>query len=180
MNYRPLLKLALYFFIGLFIWVSCSSDSNSDKKEESQNKQTQNKQTPTTNEKTQQKVADVKVTAEENRKNVLEELDQYQTGLTYEQIASDPETYFATKGIFSGRVDQIVKGREFHTMRLAIDGDYTKMVKVDFVTEASSRNVLKGDNVMVYGVFEGENTYTSTSGAKITLPQIHGLLIEIK
>lgn len=175
MNYRPLLKLALYFFIGLFIWVSCSSDSNSDKKEEGQNKQT-----PTTNEKTQQKVADVKVTAEENRKNVLEELDQYQTGLTYEQIASDPEKYFATKGIFSGRVDQVVKGREFHTMRLAIDGDYTKMVKVDFVTEASSRNVLKGDNVMVYGVFEGENTYTSTSGAKITLPQIHGLLIEIK
>ena len=175
MNYRSLLKLALYFFIGLFIWVSCSSDSNSDKKEESQNKQT-----PTTNEKTQQKVANVKVTAEENRENVLEELDQYQTGLTYEQIASDPETYFATKGIFSGRVDQIVKGREFHTMRLAIDGDYTKMVKVDFVTEASSRNVLKGDHVTVYGVFEGENTYTSTSGSKITLPQIHGLLIEIK
>ena len=175
MNYRSLLKLALYFFIGLFIWVSCSSDSNSDKKEEGQNKQT-----TTTNEKTQQKVADVKVTAEENRKNVLEELDQYQTGLTYEQIASDPETYFATKGIFSGRVDQVVKGREFHTMRLAIDGDYTKMVKVDFVTEASSRNVLKGDNVTVYGVFEGENTYTSTSGSQITLPQIHGLLIEIK
>lgn len=175
MNYRPLLKLALYFFIGLFIWVSCSSDSNSDKKEESQNKQTSNtKKTP------QQQVADVKVTPEENRQNVLEELDQYQTGLTYEQIASDPETYFATKGIFSGRVDQIIKGREFHTMRLAIDGDYTKMVKVDFVTEASSRNVLKGDNVTVYGVFEGENTYTSTSGAKITLPQIHGLLIEIK
>ena len=175
MNYRPLLKLALYFFIGLFIWVSCSSDSNSDKKEESQNKQTSTtKKTP------QQQVADVKVTAEENRKNVLEELDQYQTSLTYEQIASDPETYFATKGIFSGRVDQVVKGREFHTMRLAIDGDYTKMVKVDFVTEASSRNVLKGDNVTVYGVFEGENTYTSTSGAKITLPQIHGLLIEIK
>lgn len=120
------------------------------------------------------------MTAEENRKNVLEELDQYQTGLTYEQIASDPETYFATKGIFSGRVDQVVKGREFHTMRLAIDGDYTKMVKVDFVTEASSRNVLKGDHVTVYGVFEGENTYTSTSGSKITLPQIHGLLIEIK
>ena len=89
MNYRSLLKLALYFFIGLFIWVSCSSDSNSDKKEEGQNKQT-----TTTNEKTQQKVADVKVTAEENRKNVLEELDQYQTGLTYEQIASDPERYF--------------------------------------------------------------------------------------
>ena len=175
MNYRPLLKLALYFFIGLFIWVSCSSDSNSDKKEESQIKQTSTtKKTP------QQQVADVKVTAEENRKNVLEELDQYQTGLTYEQIASDPETYFATKGIFSGRVDQIIKGKEFHTMRLAIDGDYTKMVKVDFVTEASSRNVLKGDNVTVYGVFEGENTYTSTSGAKITLPQIHGLLIEIK
>ena len=125
-------------------------------------------------------VSDVKVTAEENRKNVLEELDQYQTGLTYEQIASDPETYFATKGIFSGRVDQIIKGREFHTMRLAINGDYTQMVKVDFVTEASSRNVLKGDNVTVYGVFEGENTYTSTSGAKITLPQIYGLLIEIK
>ena len=175
MNYRPLLKLALYFFIGLFIWVSCSSDSNSDKKEESQNKQTSTtKKTP------QQQVADVKVTPEENRQNVLEELDQYQTGLTYEQIASDPETYFATKGIFSGRVDQIVKGREFHTMRLAIDGDYTKLVKVDFVTEASSRNVLKGDNVTVYGVFEGENTYTSTSGAKTTLPQIHGLLIEIK
>ena len=175
MNYRPLLKLALYFFIGLFIWVSCSSDSNSDKKEESQNKQTSNtKKTP------QQQVADVKVTPEENRQNVLEELDQYQTGLTYEQIASDPETYFATKGIFSGRVDQIIKGREFHTMRLAINGDYTQMVKVDFVTEASSRNVLKGDNVTVYGVFEGENTYTSTSGAKITLPQIHGLLIEIK
>ena len=164
MNYRPLLKLALYFFIGLFIWVSCSSDSNSDKKEESQNKQTSN----------------TKKTQEENRQNVLEELDQYQTGLTYEQIASDPETYFATKGIFSGRVDQIIKGREFHTMRLAINGDYTQMVKVDFVTEASSRNVLKGDNVTVYGVFEGENTYTSTSGAKITLPQIHGLLIEIK
>lgn len=175
MNYRPLLKLALYFFIGLFIWISCSSDSNSDKKEESQNKQTSTtKKTP------QQQVADVKVTPEENRQNVLEELDQYQTGLTYEQIASDPETYFATKGIFSGRVDQIIKGREFHTMRLAINGDYTQMVKVDFVTEASSRNVLKGDNVTVYGVFEGENTYTSTSGAKITLPQIHGLLIEIK
>lgn len=175
MNYRSLLKLALYFFIGLFIWVSCSSDSNSDKKEDSKNNQTSTtKKTP------QQQVADVKVTAEENRKNVLEELDQYQTGLTYEQIASDPETYFATKGIFSGRVDQIIKGREFHTMRLAINGDYTQMVKVDFVTEASSRNVLKGDNVTVYGVFEGENTYTSTSGAKITLPQIHGLLIEIK
>ena len=54
------------------------------------------------------------------------------------------------------------------------------MVKVDYANEASAKNVLEGDNITVYGIFEGESSYTSTSGAKITLPQIHGLLIEIK
>jgi dtxA protein len=100
---------------------------------------------------------------------VLEEIDQCKTGLTYEQMAREPKTYFATKGIFTGKV-VIVKGDLFHTMRLAIGGDYKKMVRVDYVTEARSKNVLEDDTITVYGTFEGGNSYTSTSGAKIILP----------
>lgn len=179
MKIKPLIKLLIYLIIGLFIWVSCSSGSNSDKNEENKNKQ--NQSTSSTGNKTpQQQAAEEKVSAEQNKKNVLEEIEQYKTGLTFEQMAREPKAYFATKGIFTGKVVQVVKGDLFHTMRLAIDGDYKKMVKVDYANEASSKNVLEGDNITVYGIFEGESSYTSTSGAKITLPQIHGLLIDIK
>lgn len=179
MKIKSLIKLLIYLIIGLFIWVSCSSGSNSDKNDENKNKQ--NQSTSSTGNKTpQQQAAEEKVSAEQNKKNVLEEIEQYKTGLTFEQMAREPKGYFATKGIFTGTVVQVVKGDLFHTMRLAIDGDYKKMVKVDYANEASSKNVLEGDNITVYGIFEGESSYTSTSGAKITLPQIHGLLIEIK
>lgn len=94
-------------------------------------------------------------------------------------MAREPKTYFATKGIFTGKVVQVLKGDLFHTMRLAINGDYNKMIKVDYANEATIKNVLEGDNITVYGTFEGETSYTSTSGTKISLPQVHGLLIDI-
>lgn len=179
MEIKSLIKLIIYFFIGIFIFVSCSSGLYLDEKKETTNKQDQT--TTSTGKKTpQQQAAEEKVSAEQNRKNVLEEIEQYKTGLTFEQMAREPKEYYATKGIFTGKVVQIVKGDLFHTMRLAIDGDYKKMVKVDYANEASSKNILEGDNITVYGIFEGESSYTSTSGVKITLPQIHGLLIDIK
>lgn len=178
MKIKSLFTLSLYFTIGLNIIVGCSSNSSSDNNKEKTNEQTQSTFS-TTKKIPQQESADDKVSVEENRKNVLEEIDQYKTGLTYEQMTREPKTYFATKGIFTGKVVQILKGDLFRTMKLAINGDYNKIIKVDYAIEASSRNILEGDNITVYGIFEGESSHTSTAGTKVSLPQIHGLLIDI-
>ena len=178
MKIKSLLTLSLYFIIGLLILGGCSNNSNSNNNKENQNKQTQTSSS-TTKKTSQQQTAEDKVSAEENRKNVLEEIDQYRTGLTYEQMAREPKEYFATKGIFTGKVVQISEGDLFHTMRLAINGDYNKMIKVDYATEACAKHILEGDNITVYGIFDGETSYTSTSGTKSSLPQMQGLLIDI-
>ena len=175
---KSLFKLLIYFIIGLLIYNGCSSKSDTNNEKKSENKQTQSTSS-NTRKLPQQEAIEDKASAEENRKNVLSEIEQYKTGLTYEQMAREPKTYFATKGIFTGKVVQVLKGDLFHTMRLAINGDYNKMIKVDYANEATIKNVLEGDNITVYGTFEGETSYTSTSGTKISLPQVHGLLIDI-
>lgn len=162
--------VSLLFLIEFIILAGCSNNVDSNKN----NNNNKIQSTSSNTQKTPQQEAN------ENKQNVLSEIDQYEKNLTYEQLKLNPKKYFGTKVIFNGEVVQVIKDKLFHTMEFAIDGDYSKIVKVDYANEAILEDISDGDDITVYGIFEGEISNNSNSGAIISLLQIHGLLIEVK
>lgn len=99
----------------------------------------------------------------------------YETGITYDQLSRTPDSYEGQKVKFSGVVVQMVYGEDTCEMRLAVDGDYNKIIYCAYRTSIVSSRVLEDDYITVYGVSKGLITYESTFGGKITIP---GVLVE--
>ncbi|GKT03421.1 hypothetical protein [Furfurilactobacillus entadae] len=99
--------------------------------------------------------------------------DDYNTGVTYDQIARTPDDYKNKKVTFSGEVAQVQEDDGNTTVRIAIDGDYDQMVIAMFDSSATDGSrVLEDDNVTFYGVSRGIIDYNSTMGGKISVPGI--------
>lgn len=107
---------------------------------------------------------------EEKEKIAAEAKKDYDSGITYDQLAREPETYLGRKVKFSGKVLQVTKGDNIISIRLAVDGDYKKVILIEYVPSIVSKNVLEDDQITVSGISAGEISYTATSGAKITIP----------
>lgn len=110
---------------------------------------------------------------EEEEKRKQEEIAQYETGITFENLARNPETYNYKKVKFYGKIVQVVKGDAYSQFRFAIDDDYDKMVLLEIPEKQLSNNrLLKDDTITIKGVSTGEQTYKSTIGGEITIPSI--------
>lgn len=110
---------------------------------------------------------------EEEEKRKQEEITQYETGITFENLARNPETYNHKKVKFYGKIVQVVKGDIYSQFRFAIDDDYDKMVLLEIPEKQLSNNrLLKDDTITIKGVSTGEQTYKSTIGGEITIPSI--------
>ena len=96
----------------------------------------------------------------------------YQNGITFDNLARNPDDYVFEAVAFNGEVVQVIEGSGEVQCRLAIDGDYDKMVLIAYKPEIIDSRVLEGDYITVYGTSLGIATYESTIGGQISIPQI--------
>ena len=97
---------------------------------------------------------------------------EYQNGITFDNLARNPDDYVFEAVAFNGEVVQVIDGAKEIQCRLAIDGDYDKMVLISYKPDIIDSRVLEGDYVTIYGTSLGIATYESTIGGQISIPQI--------
>lgn len=104
--------------------------------------------------------------AEEKEKN------KYNTGITYDNLARSPEQYNGEYVKFKGKVLQVLEENGTSQIRLAINSDYDQVILVGYRSAILDIKLLEDDVVTIYGVSQGDVTYTSTIGKPITLPMV--------
>lgn len=110
---------------------------------------------------------------EAERKAVEAEKASYDTGISYENLARNPDTYMLEKVKFNGRIIQVIKGEDVSQFRFAIDDDYDQVILIEISEDQLSNNrLLEDDNITIRGVSYGEYTYSSTIGGEITVPAV--------
>lgn len=95
----------------------------------------------------------------------------YNTGITYEQLARNPEKYEGKKIKFRGKVVQLIEGDgDEIQIRLAVNDDYDTILYCGYNKDIVSSRILEDDYITIYGVSTGTITYDSTMGGQITIP----------
>lgn len=127
-----------------------------------------------------EKNAEAEKKAEEERLAKEEqEKNKYNTELTYNEIARNPEQTLFKNCKFTGKVVQVIEGDGTNNLRVAINGDYDKMMLVEYKPSILKSRILEKDNVTLYGTSAGTTSYTSTMGSKITIPAMVADKIDI-
>lgn len=118
--------------------------------------------------------AQAKAELEERKKQAQEAKEaSYNTGITFDNIARNPDTYQLKNVKFTGKIVQVIEGTTSSSYRMAIDSDYDKMVLLTISSDQLSNNrILEDDIITIRGVSYGLATYKSTLGGNITVPQI--------
>lgn len=117
--------------------------------------------------------------AEEKAKKE-EEAKGYDTGITYDELARNPDNNKGKKVTFTGTVIQVIRGDGEDQFRVKVNNDYKKVIYVSYIPKSSENKILENDKVVIRGVSVGEISYTSTMGGKISIPGIEAHSIEIK
>lgn len=112
-----------------------------------------------------------KVEAEKLAKEA-EEKKGYETGITYDQLARNPDEYLLKKVKFKGKVIQVMEGDKEIQLRLTVNSDYKKVIYVAYNSNIVDSRVLEDDIITLYGYSLGLLTYQSTMGGNITIPSI--------
>jgi hypothetical protein len=117
--------------------------------------------------------------AEEKAKKE-EEAKGYETGITYEELARNPDKNKGKKVTFTGTVIQVIRGDGEDQFRVRVNNDYKKIIFVSYIPKSGENKILENDKVVIRGVSVGEISYKSTMGGKISIPGITAHSIEIK
>lgn len=123
----------------------------------------------------EQKAAEEAAAAEAAAALAAEEAQGYETGITYDNIARNPDDYIGKKVKFSGKVIQVIEDSGTVQIRLAINNDYNQVVLCEYDSSITDSRVLEDDTITIYGTSAGTITYQSTMGGQITVP---GILIQ--
>lgn len=73
----------------------------------------------------------------------------------------------------TGKILQNTKSEDMHYLRVAMDGDYNKVVMVGIHDYVYKSVIAENDNVTFYGMAKGLTSYKSTLGKEITLPLMY-------
>lgn len=100
-------------------------------------------------------------------------LGDYDTDITYYDLARNPDDYKDHLLVMEGTVVQTVESDEDDVeLRVAVDGDYDQIVYLTIDREIINTRILEDDNIKFYGISTGLITYESTEGADITIPSV--------
>ncbi|MBQ3463638.1 MAG: hypothetical protein IJH36_11140 [Clostridia bacterium] len=80
---------------------------------------------------------------------------------------------------YKGKVIQVIEGDTETQHRIAVNGNYDKVIFVGYPKNMVASRVLEDDYVTVYGTSLGLYSYQSTMGGKITIPALYLDRIEI-
>ncbi len=109
---------------------------------------------------------------------------------TFQEIARAPDQYKGKLAKFTGEVIQVQQdsllGILFYTLRVNVTktGEYytyyTDTIYVTYTATADDPRILEDDIITMYGVLEGEETYTTIFGASVTIPSFSAEYIDIQ
>ncbi|KMN47078.1 hypothetical protein [Bacillus sp. LK2] len=99
-----------------------------------------------------------------------EERIGYETGITYDQLARTPDDFKGKKAKFTGKVLQVMEGQGETQLRVAVNGNYDKVLYIAYKSDIINSRVLENDNVTIKGKSAGIYTYKSTMGGEISIP----------
>lgn len=183
-------KIIIGIIVFLFICAgigSCGSDSNndssssttkteseaensSDKNQEDNN--SENTDNNNTNEGSTTETSEKTETSVPSAPKEINKAD-YDTGITYENLARTPDDYKYKKVKFYGKIIQVIEGDSSTQYRIAINDNYDNVIFLEASKEIINNNrILDGDHVTFYGTSGGVITYDSTLGGKITVPAV--------
>ncbi len=102
----------------------------------------------------------------------IQEENKYNTGITYDQLARNPEYYKGAYVKFSGRVLQVVSEDEFTGYRINVSGyRYSDNVIMAIQQGTNTVNrILEDDYVTVRGKAGGLYTYQTVMGNTLSIP----------
>lgn len=124
----------------------------------------EDKQAQTMAQTAQNKIAEQKAAEEAKAKQ------GYDTGITYDQLARNPDSYVGSKVKFRGKVIQTLEGSGVVNVRIAVNSDYDNIIFGVYDADMVQTRILEDDVVTVYGTSTGLYSYTSTMNATITIP----------
>ncbi len=107
-------------------------------------------------------------TEEDENENI--DTADYNTDITYDDLARNPDDNEGENVTLSGTIIQVLEGTSSSQYRLAVDDDYNNIVLIDIPEELLESRVLEDDVLTIYGESEGTVDYESTMGGNITVP----------
>ncbi len=110
--------------------------------------------------------------AEAKKRAEAEEKKGYETGITFNQIARNPDDYEGDKIKFRGKVIQVMEGDGETEVRIAVNGNYDTILYGSYDSSIVGSRILDGDMITVMGISTGLLTYKSTMGGDITIPSM--------
>lgn len=103
----------------------------------------------------------------------------YNTGVTYDQLARTPDDYKYKKVSFTGKVIQVIDGDDETDLRVAVDGNYDNVIFIGYDPDImNGSRVLEEDKITFYGESKGTTSYKSTGSGNITIPAVSVVKIE--
>lgn len=105
-----------------------------------------------------------------------QEAQSWNTGITYDQIARNPDAYAGKKVTFTGKVVDLIS--DDGEARIAINGDYDQIIYLVWNSDEVKGRILENDKITFRGFSRGLLTYKSVLGKKITIPSIKAAAIQ--
>lgn len=100
-------------------------------------------------------------------------LGDYDTDITYYDLARNPDDYEDHLLVMEGTVVQTMENDEdVVELRVAVDDDYDEIVYLKIDREIINTRILEDDTIKFYGISTGLITYESTEGTDITIPSV--------
>lgn len=122
--------------------------------------------------KAEKEEAERKAQEEAERVKQEAEANKYETGLTYDDMARDTTGKIGTYGKFEGKIIQVMQGTSYTQYRVAINGDYDKVMLIEISNDKLTSNLLEDDYIYFKGMSMGNVSYKTVLGAKVTVPSM--------
>lgn len=100
------------------------------------------------------------------------EAKKYDTGITWEDMARDTNGRSGEYTRVSGKIIQVMNGTGYNQYRLAVDGDYNKVLLIEITTDKLTQNIIEDDYITVEGKCAGNVTYKTVLGSENTIPSL--------
>lgn len=98
------------------------------------------------------------------------DLSEYDTGITYDNLARTPDDYEGKAVKFTGTVLQVIDGTDTIGIRLAVNDDYNNTLFGAYNPIITSQRILENDTITIYGLSANLYSYESTLGELVTVP----------
>lgn len=117
-------------------------------------------------------VTEATTAAKKKTKKESYKKENWNSQITYSQLARTPDDYVGNKITFEGKVIQVSESSYSDTvyLRVATSDDYNKVMLIEYDSSILSSRILEDDEIRFYGTSTGLYTYESTCGKSVTIP----------